>query len=180
MSTSRDKCGHAFEAKRLPSYTTNMFGIPITVTNSAVVTKCSSCDAEDGDVSIMHPERLMAAAAVYRCMLADRLNGSEIKFLRKAMGMSAKECGDKISTDPSTLSRWETDKQAMGQVSERLLRLTVVARLWKDAPGIDVDAEALTDLKLDGFARPTYFPQLSFVLSKYKKDELYSDMAIAA
>ena len=49
-------------SKKLASYSTSEFGVPIILHDTAI------CDV-DGDVSIPHHDKLMAAGAVYRCCL---------------------------------------------------------------------------------------------------------------
>ena len=176
MTTSLN-CDHAYVEKKIQRYTTTMFGLSLTLCDTATSLVCSHCGHEKtGDVSIPFPKRLMSAAALYRCTLPQRLNGTEMKFVRKAMNISSKDWAARVSTDPSTLSRWESDAQAMSAAAEKLLRLTAIINLVSEAPAIDVDKRSISDLKLDGFAQPDVYVDMQFVLSKYRKEELYSDL----
>lgn len=155
--------------KKLSIHTTNDYGIPITVTDTAVID-------ENGDVHIPHPDRLMAAAALFRCTLPQRLNGQEMKFVRKSMGMSAKDWAAQLSSDPSTLSRWESGKQPISVAHEKLLRLTAIFSLRRDAPGIDFDKKDVTQLRLEGFAQADKFLSMTFYLTNIEKRQSYADL----
>jgi len=160
-------------SNKLASYTTSEFGVPIILHDTAI------CD-EDGDVHIPHHDKLMAVAAVYRCTLPRRLNGKEMKFIRKAINKSAVDWADHLSTDKSTLSRWESNKQPMSINAEKLLRLTALAFLCSDTPGIEIDSKKISLMKYEGFATPDTFPEMRFVLCKFRKDEYYTDIGRAA
>ena len=56
------------------------------------------------------------------------LTGEEFRFLRKAMGMSAKELARLLSVTPVTVSRWENNKEKVGTQSDRLLRCLYLTR----------------------------------------------------
>jgi len=51
------------------------------------------------------------------------LNGSEIRFLRKNAGLTAKSFAAYIGVNKSTLSRWENNKQDIDKSNDRLVRL---------------------------------------------------------
>ena len=51
------------------------------------------------------------------------LNGAEIRFLRKNLGLSAKKFSKYLSVNNATLSRWENDKQELSVAHDRLIRL---------------------------------------------------------
>lgn len=51
------------------------------------------------------------------------LNGKEIRFLRKNMGLAAKKLAAIIGVDNATVSRWENDNQSISGPNDRLLRL---------------------------------------------------------
>ncbi len=160
-------------SNKLACYSTSEFGVPIILHDTAI------CD-DDGDVHITHHDKLMAAAAVYRCTLPRRLNGKEMRFIRKAMNKSATDWADHLSIDKSTLSRWESNKQPMSVNAEKLLRLTALAFLSPDTPGIEIDSKKISLMKYEGFATADEFPEMRFVLYKYRKDEHYTDLGEAA
>jgi putative zinc finger/helix-turn-helix YgiT family protein len=55
-----------------------------------------------------------------------RLSGKEVRFLRKETGMSSKELAGLLSVSPVTVSRWESGKEKVGSVSDKLIRMLYV------------------------------------------------------
>ncbi len=51
------------------------------------------------------------------------LNGKEIRFLRKNMGLTAVKLAGYLGVDNATISRWEKGKQPIRGANDRLLRL---------------------------------------------------------
>ncbi|MBW1764937.1 MAG: type II toxin-antitoxin system MqsA family antitoxin [Deltaproteobacteria bacterium] len=51
------------------------------------------------------------------------LNGNEIRFLRKNLGLTAKKLGEIIGIDNATISRWEKGSQLASNTHDRFLRL---------------------------------------------------------
>lgn len=51
------------------------------------------------------------------------LNSKEMRFLRKDMGLKAKELAEIMGVDNATISRWENDAQTSSETRDRLLRL---------------------------------------------------------
>jgi DNA-binding transcriptional regulator YiaG len=107
---------------------------------------------EHGDVSIELPKvnELMASVAVARCMVPIKLRGSELKAMRKILGLTLAELAANLDerTAPETISRWETEAQPMGGYAEKLLRLMVCESLHKCAPGIAYNASMIANLKV--------------------------------
>ncbi len=56
------------------------------------------------------------------------LTGEEFRFLRKSMGMSAKELAKLLGVTTVTISRWENNKEKVGAQSDRLLRCLYLTR----------------------------------------------------
>jgi putative zinc finger/helix-turn-helix YgiT family protein len=67
------------------------------------------------------------------------LNGKEVRFLRKNIGLRANIFAEILGVDRSTVSRWENGKQKMEKAHDRLIRVT-----YANLKG--VDAEAAKDL----------------------------------
>lgn len=51
------------------------------------------------------------------------LNGKEIRFLRKNMGLKAKGLTEYLGVDKSTVSRWENKNQPLSKSNDRFIRL---------------------------------------------------------
>jgi putative zinc finger/helix-turn-helix YgiT family protein len=87
-----------------------------------------SCDVcGNVDPIIPNVNDLMAALAWHIATQKYRLDGEEIRFLRKYLKMSAKEFARLIGVDNTTLSKWENDSDGIGQSSERLVRSMALA-----------------------------------------------------
>ncbi|NOY54125.1 MAG: helix-turn-helix domain-containing protein [Deltaproteobacteria bacterium] len=57
------------------------------------------------------------------------LTGPEFRFLRKEMGMNAKEIAKLLGVSPITVSRWETGNKNIGNSNDRLIRLIYIRHL---------------------------------------------------
>lgn len=51
------------------------------------------------------------------------LNGKEIRYLRKNMGLKSKELAEYLGTVQETVSRWENNKQKIRKAHDRLIRM---------------------------------------------------------
>lgn len=126
---------------------TSHVGLRTIVCNAAI----ERIDAE-GEETIELPKQreLRASAAVVRCLIPDKLQGWEIKAMRKIMGLTLAELAKKLDerTAPETVSRWEADTQPMGGYAEKVLRLLVCESLSKEAPGIEYNGTMLADLRV--------------------------------
>jgi transcriptional regulator with XRE-family HTH domain len=135
---------------------------------------CPKC----GEVGIEIPDLpgLIAAAAVARVRKPWKLSPDEIKFLRKALEMNAKEFAGMMDVAPETVSRWENAKAVMGPTAERVLRMNVGIRLDTRAPGVKFDQKEIADMKIQAAFVPESMPPLRFrrveVVTTTKDDEL--------
>ena len=50
------------------------------------------------------------------------LNGGDVRFLRKQLGLKAREWATLLRIDHTTLSRWENEEQKIGPQSDALVR----------------------------------------------------------
>ncbi|HXR34396.1 MAG TPA: hypothetical protein VN754_00500 [Candidatus Binataceae bacterium] len=120
-----------------------LIGLPgVVVLDAARKYICEDCGEENG-ISIPDEEGLEAAAAVARAGIPIPLRGREIRFLRGALGLTARQLAQFLPATEESVSRWENDKHPMGAQNEKILRL-LVARLLKDrAPAIGFDELAI-------------------------------------
>jgi DNA-binding transcriptional regulator YiaG len=133
---------------------------------------------EQGEESIEIPKmrELAASAAVARCLMPVRLRGAEMKAMRKIMGMTIQDLAKNLDerTAPETISRWETEAQAMGGYVEKLLRLLVCETLCEAAPGVPYEAKKIAYLKvLDPWRGREAFevPAVEFSLVRLREKE---------
>lgn len=71
--------------------------------------------------------RLMQVLALSMVNKPYRLRGEEIRFLRKYLGKTGEEFSRLIHVDKTTLSKWENNDDRVGDQSDRLIRLLVLA-----------------------------------------------------
>jgi putative transcriptional regulator len=90
------------------------------------VRRCQSCG--EWEVVIPKMEQLHRVLAQTVAQAKSRLQGSEIRFLRKYLGYSGAEAASALSVTPETMSRWENDKVPISQSAERFLRLMVLSQ----------------------------------------------------
>jgi len=123
----------------LPSFDDDGLGLPITIKNAVIRHRCAACEM-DG-VEVPDSAGLEAAAAVARIMLPVALSGPEIRFLRKACGMTGRDFAAALGVDNATLSRWEKPVswgEGHGEVSDRNIREVVWSCLCERTPAIQV------------------------------------------
>ncbi|MBI4508810.1 MAG: type II toxin-antitoxin system MqsA family antitoxin [Deltaproteobacteria bacterium] len=96
-------------------------GLPNVILAGLEFRTCQKCGEE---------ERVMPRLTALHRMIAEavaekpaRLTGAEVRFLRKHLGWSGEDFANVMGVRQETVSRWETEKERMGVVSERLLRL---------------------------------------------------------
>jgi DNA-binding transcriptional regulator YiaG len=117
-----------------------------TIVRGAAIERIDTAGEET--IELPKQRELRAAAAVARCLMAEKLQGSEIKAMRKIMGLTLAEFAARLDerTAPETVSRWEADAQPMGAYADKVLRLVVCETLSRDAPGIEYKSSMLADL----------------------------------
>lgn len=117
-------CSSNMEVIRDQPYEYKDGGVEITIIG---LTQYRCGDCEETFTPIPSPKRLHQVIALTICEENKSiLTGKEIKFLRKTMGMKATELADILGVDKSTVSRWENERQEIGDSSDRLLRSLVM------------------------------------------------------
>ena len=91
------------------------------------VRACVSCDAKSPRLPRISDLHATIGRAV--ALQKTSLSGSEARFLRKHLGLQAKEWAVLLRLPPETLSRWENDKQVIGAQSDSLLRALYFLKL---------------------------------------------------
>jgi len=82
---------------------------------------CDKCGNQDP--IIPHVNDLMRALARAVVCQPYRLQGQEVRFLRKYLGMNGEAFARLLHIDKTTLSKWENDRQEVGEQSDRLIRM---------------------------------------------------------
>lgn len=81
---------------------------------------CEEC----GSINPVLPKVLQLHAFISQAIIHDPapLSGDKIRFLRKELGIKAKDWASYIGVEPETLSRWEKGSQFIGNQSDLLIR----------------------------------------------------------
>jgi putative zinc finger/helix-turn-helix YgiT family protein len=121
---------------------------------------CGNC----GEVGVMIPDLpgLIAATAVARAKMPWKLAPEEIRFLRKAMELNAKDLAELLEVTPESVSRWENGKAVIGPSNEKLLRINVGLRLSERAPGVNFDQNEVANMKIQAAFVAETLPKLMF------------------
>jgi DNA-binding transcriptional regulator YiaG len=156
-------------------------GLPVILIRAVEVEQCADC-GELLSKKIPNFQNLIAAMAVVRVTDALKLNGVDIRFLRKAMNWTGKELADRLGVSVETVSRWENGKDLIGVANEKLLRLIVGTAMHEDAPAIDFDPQQITNMRIESVRateamRPMCFERVKFKRPSHPKEEQW-DTAI--
>ncbi len=145
------KCGSdRIRTETLPRYQDDgLVGLAnVVILNAAQKYVCKDC-GEDNGISVPDVAGLQAAAAVTRVMIPVKLVGREIRFLRNALGMKAKELAERIETRADeTVSRWENDQRPISARDEKMLRLLAGRILSERAKAIGFDETVIFNMKI--------------------------------
>jgi len=147
---------------------TPLVGLRTTVCGSAILNEV------DDTVEVPNLRELAAAAAVARCLMPIRLRGYEVKAIRKIMRCTLAELAKRMDerTAPETVSRWESEAQAMGGYAEKILRLVACEALTADAPGVEYKASMIAELVIiDPWRADPEFEVPSIVLTRVRLKE---------
>jgi transcriptional regulator with XRE-family HTH domain len=131
----------------LKEYNDDLLGIPFKVTllNSVEQQSCMKCKRVLGH-KIPNLQGLYAAIAILRVVNPTKLNGAEIKFLRRCVGWRAKELAKKLTITAEHLSRCENGHVAFGESHEQLLRSFIVIKMIDCLNDLPVSLEKLKEL----------------------------------
>src|SRR3989304_2095327 len=81
-------------------------GLPNVVLKGIRVYTCAACSEEVPEIpNLLQLHQVIAKAVLTKDTL---LTGPEIRFLRRHMGLKAKEFAELVGTTDVTISRWET------------------------------------------------------------------------
>ncbi len=115
------ECGTRMRARRNQTVPYPESGIPDLWLRGIKVYRCRKCGGEYPEFP--NPRRLHRWIADWLAQQLLPLRGSECRFLRKQMALSTKELAELMGVRRESVTRWETDAEAIGAPSERLIRL---------------------------------------------------------
>lgn len=136
-------CGKTMSGRRREAYRYGECGLPNVILRGIEVHECSGCGEQIVSIPRMAELHRVLALAVARQHA--RLSGAEIRFLRKHLGLSGADFARIMGVDAATVSRWENEKDPMGTIAERLLRLLVVRGLSVEEYPIETLADVAQD-----------------------------------
>ncbi len=99
-------------------------GLPNVYLEGVETRTCPDCGTSE--VAIPRVALLHRVIALDVANSTARLTGAEIRFLRKYLGWSGRDFARIFGVAPETVSRWENDRDPMGAIADRLLRLLAV------------------------------------------------------
>jgi transcriptional regulator with XRE-family HTH domain len=132
-------CGTTMKAQ-VENYRYVESGLKNVILKGILVFRCKKCGADVPEI--------VAASALHsliglRLLFKDtRLNGDEVRFLRKLVGYSASQLAELAGTSKSVVSRWE-NRTTLGSHTDRLIRMICFNKMLQDAFPKD-DATAAT------------------------------------
>ncbi len=128
------------------SYQFRESGLANVVLQGIEIVRCKHCGNEDPIIPRVNDLiRLLTIAVIGK---PHRLQGEEVRFIRKYLRMTGDEFARLLDVDKTTLSKWENNDDVVGASNDRLIRMMALAI-----------GDGLKE-KLDEIIRTT-FPQLS-------------------
>ncbi|MGA9883750.1 MAG: hypothetical protein WBQ34_08535 [Candidatus Acidiferrales bacterium] len=131
-----DKCSSCGKKAKVRNgnFRYDEIGAPILLKNVRI-SECTACGMREP--ILRDKKRLMDAIAFAVASQPWKLRGSDVRFLRKFLGMTGLAFGKLVQVEPETLSRWEHDQQDIGKNSDRLIRFVVLGK----SPGLRKNME---------------------------------------
>lgn len=115
-----ERCGGTTKILKGQTWQYTESGLDNVYLRNVDVCACSACDAKSPRL----PRINDLHAAIGRAIALQKipLSGNEARYLRKHLGLQAKEWAVLLRIPPETLSRWENGKQVIGPQSDSLIR----------------------------------------------------------
>ncbi len=127
-------------ASRRENYAYTVSGLPSVTLVAVEVRRCGSCG--EHEVVIPRVDELHRTIALAVVAKRARLTGSEVRFLRRYLGWSGADFARHMGVTPESVSRWENEREPIGPVADRLVRLMVAVR----TPASEYPLEVLVGL----------------------------------
>ena len=137
-------CGTRMRAKRNQTVHYPESGIPDLWLRGITVYRCRKCGAELPEFP--NPRFLHRGIADWLTQKLFPLTGPEFRFLRKQMGLSAKDLAEIMGVRRESLSRWETGAESIGAPSDRLIRLIYGVRCMPNDAKLPAHLQRIRDI----------------------------------
>jgi DNA-binding transcriptional regulator YiaG len=133
--------------RTIERYEDQSLGLPYPVVLlNGVEEEIDDTTGERIGISIPHLEDLVATVAIARILEPLRLDGAEVKFIRRVLGRSAKDFAAILEMAPETYSRWENGKQTVGAWADKQVRFAAIVVLREKVARVSADAEAVVNM----------------------------------
>jgi putative zinc finger/helix-turn-helix YgiT family protein len=113
--------------KRFGDYHFTECGLDDVYLKDWTLYKCGNCAAEMP--LLPDPDDFTAWLAEQLVRQESRLNGNEIFFLRKALGLTGAQLAERLGVQRVEVSRWENNRQPISFHADFQLRMEVAERL---------------------------------------------------
>ena len=106
---------------------------------------------EGRGVRIRNLDELHGVIGEYLAAHKNALNGKELRFLRKHMGLTQAELGNLVRLSSQQVARWEKDQCDISGAAESLIRILFLEHLRKKVAvrellfGLEKDADSVQD-----------------------------------
>jgi putative zinc finger/helix-turn-helix YgiT family protein len=121
MEIKCDTCGGLTEVRKGQTYHYKECGLDNVYLENTDLRVCEACGVATPRIRrILDLHSTIARAVALKPGL---LSGAEIRFLRKHLGLKAREWAALLRIDQATLCRWEKGDQQIGPQSDALVRL---------------------------------------------------------
>jgi putative zinc finger/helix-turn-helix YgiT family protein len=130
-----EDCGSVLIVERDAVRRYDLGGVPHVELHGVELTRCPGCGAES--IGIPRLAQLHTVLAHGFVTQTRMLAPTEVRFLRKHVGLSSTDLAQRMGVSRETVSRWESGAQAMGAVADRLLRLIVIGHAPSESYATD-------------------------------------------
>jgi DNA-binding transcriptional regulator YiaG len=162
----------AIERRTLEVYHDHDVGLPYPIiVRNAAIEEFDAATGESLAVGLPHPREYVKAVALVRALHPLQLAGAEIRFMRKVLGMQAKDFAAAIPIRPETFSRIEHDHEPTSDYVDQLIRHYVCAELFEEVAGIDFNPRAITHMRRIRRSKDTEEPQIELKLVPATRSE---------
>jgi putative zinc finger/helix-turn-helix YgiT family protein len=100
-------------------------GLDYVILNNIELIHCDMCGNEDP--IIRRSKRLMQQLLIGVASKPEPLEGQDLRFIRKQLGLTQEKFGALIHTDKTTVSKWENDADPIGPQSDLLIRSVAIS-----------------------------------------------------
>jgi len=118
-----DDCGGQMTVEHRAVRRYELGGLPHVELHGVAVARCATCGAEE--MAIPRIEQLHRVLASHFIRQSRAVTSTEVRFLRKHIGLATADFAKCMGVSRETVSRWETGTKPMGAQADRLLRLLV-------------------------------------------------------